>query len=66
MSCRFESDFYIVVIVAYDFGIKLLEALIIVGKRERLVNNFAFGVLDKAVVLVQRQYHKPYFGRDEN
>lgn len=56
MPCGFQSYSYNVVIARENFSIKLLEALVIIGKGECLVKNFAFGVLDKAIVLVQRQY----------
>ena len=56
MPDRFESDSYNVVIARENFSIKLLEPLVIVGKRKRLVKNFAFNGLDKAVVFVQRPY----------
>ena len=33
MPGRFEPDFYISVIAAYDFGVKFLKAFVIVGER---------------------------------
>ena len=40
------------VIASENFSMKLLETLVIVGEGERLVKHFAFGGLDKAVMLV--------------
>ena len=56
MPCGFQSDSYLSVIARENFSIKLLETIVIVGEGERLVKNFAADGLDKAVVLVQRQY----------
>ena len=52
MPDRFESDSYNVVIARENFSIKLLKALVIVGKGECLVKNFAFSGLDKTVVFI--------------
>ena len=56
MSSRFESDSYISVIASEDFGVKFLKAIIIIGEGKSFAQHFAFGGLDKAVMLVQHQY----------
>ena len=52
MSGRFQPGSYISVLASKYFGVKLLKAVIIISERKGFAQHFAFGGLDKAVVLV--------------